>query len=116
MRKSNSGCAGQAIERVLEFSADAQIVRCKTAKDSPAFHRLTGAIAAYAKVLAILTALQQREEFLTVVAQSELPKPVAEGKSTQVQRGINLAAQEDTVCKLFGVSKPAFINDLDVTR
>src|ERR1700739_4816672 len=87
MRKSNSGCAGQAIERVLEFSADAQIVRCKTAKGSPAFHRLTGAIAAYAKTLAILTALQQREEFLAVIAQSELPMRIAEVESTEVQRG-----------------------------
>jgi hypothetical protein len=78
MRKSNSGRAGQAIERVLEFSADAQITRCKTVKDSPAFHRLTGAIAAYGKALGILTALQQREEFFTVVAQSELSKRVAE--------------------------------------
>jgi len=38
------------------------------AKDSPAFHNLTGAIAAYGKVLALLTALQQREEFYTRVA------------------------------------------------
>ena len=78
MRKSISGRAGQATERVLEFSADTQITRCKTAKDSPAFHRLTGAIAACGKALAILTALQQCEEFFTVVAQSELPKRVAE--------------------------------------
>jgi len=38
------------------------------AKDSPAFHNLTGAIAAYGKALALLTALQQREEFYTTVA------------------------------------------------
>ncbi len=39
-----------------------------TAKDSPAFHKLTGTIAAYGKALALLTALQQREEFYTIVA------------------------------------------------
>ena len=35
MRKSSTGHAGQAIERVLELSADAQITRRKTPKDSP---------------------------------------------------------------------------------
>jgi hypothetical protein len=58
MRKSSSGHAGQAIERVLELSADAQITRRQTPEDSPAFHRLTGAITAYGKALALLTALQ----------------------------------------------------------
>jgi hypothetical protein len=72
MRKSSSGHASQAVERVLELSADAQITRRITPKDSPAFHSLTGAIAAYGKALAILTALQQREEFYTIIAQSEL--------------------------------------------
>jgi len=65
--KSNSGHAGQAIERIIELSADAQITRRMTAKDSPAFHNLTGAIAAYGKALGLLTALQQREEFYTIV-------------------------------------------------
>jgi len=37
-------------------------------KDSPAFHALTGAVAAYGKALTLLTALQQREEFYTIVA------------------------------------------------
>ena len=77
MKMSSSGQAAQAIERVLELSADAQITRRKTPKDSPAFHSLTGAIAAYGKALAILTALQQREEFYTIIAQSELSERVA---------------------------------------
>jgi len=38
------------------------------ARNSPAFHNLTGAIAAYGKALALLPALQQREEFYTIVA------------------------------------------------
>jgi hypothetical protein len=77
MRNSSSGHAAQAIERVLELSADAQITRRITPKDSPVFHSLTGAIAAYGKALAILTALQQREEFYTIIAQSELSERVA---------------------------------------
>jgi hypothetical protein len=66
--KSNSGHAGHAIERIIELSADAQIARRMTPRNSPAFHKLTGAIAAYGKALALLTALQQREEFYTVIA------------------------------------------------
>ena len=68
MRKSSSGHASQAIERILELSADAQITRRMMAEDSPAFHTLTGAITAYGKALALLSALQQREEFYTIVA------------------------------------------------
>ena len=71
MMNSSSGHAGQAIGRVLELSAEAQIARRKTPKDSPAFHNLTGAIVAYGKALALLLAVQQREEFYTVVAQCE---------------------------------------------
>lgn len=48
----------QTIQRILELSADAQIARRGYAKDSPAFHTLTGAIAAYGKVLTLLVALQ----------------------------------------------------------
>jgi hypothetical protein len=77
MRKSSTGHAGQAIERVLKLSADAQITRRKTTKDSPAFHNLTGAIAAYGKALAILSALQLREEFYTIIAQHELSEHIA---------------------------------------
>jgi hypothetical protein len=77
MKMSSSGQAGQAIELVLELSADAQITRRKTPKDSPAFHSLTGAIAAYGKALAILTALQKREEFYSIVAQYELSEQSA---------------------------------------
>jgi hypothetical protein len=72
MKEPSSGQANQAIERILELSADAQITRRKTPKDSPAFHSLTGAIAAYGKALAILAALQRREEFYSIVAQYEL--------------------------------------------
>jgi hypothetical protein len=66
--KSNSGHAERAIERILELSAEAQIARRMVAKNSPEFHNLTGAIAAYGKALALLTGLQRREEFYTIVA------------------------------------------------
>jgi len=77
MRKVSSDLVGQVIERILELSADAQITRRKTLKDSQAFHRLTGAIAAYGKVLALLTALQQRDDFYTRIAQFEFAERVA---------------------------------------
>ena len=72
MKKPSSGQADQAMERVLELSVDAQITRRNTTKDSPAFHNLTGAITAYGKALAILAALQKREEFYSIIAQYEL--------------------------------------------
>jgi hypothetical protein len=66
--KSHSSHAGQAIARIIELSAGAQITRRMVAKDSAAFQNLSGAIAAYGKTLALLTALQQREEFYAIVA------------------------------------------------
>ena len=66
--QSTSGHAAQAIERIIELSADAQIKRRMVAKDSAAFHNLSGAITAYGKALVLLTALQRREEFYTIVA------------------------------------------------
>jgi hypothetical protein len=59
------------------LSADAQITKRKILKGSPAFHRLTGAIAAYGKALGLLTALQRREEFYTLIGQYELAERVA---------------------------------------
>jgi len=63
-----SGLA-EGIERVLELSVDAHVKRREVAIDSPEFHNLTGAIAAYGKVLAMITALQQGEEFYEIVGQ-----------------------------------------------
>ncbi len=78
MMKRNSGVANQAIDRILELSADAHIRRQETVRDSAKFHNLTGAIAAYGKVLAILTALQQhQEEFHAIIGQHDVPGCVA---------------------------------------
>lgn len=60
--KQSLGLARMAIERILELSAEAQCAIRKTATDSPEFHMLTGAISAYGKALALLAALQRREE------------------------------------------------------
>ena len=73
MMKPNSGLANKGIERILELSADAHIRRRGAVKDSPEFHKLTGAIAAYGKALALLTALQQREEFYAMIGQCDVP-------------------------------------------
>ena len=75
--KANAGLANKGIERILELSADAHIRRRGTIKDSPEFHNLTGAIAAYGKALAVLTALQQREEFYAMIGQHDVPADVA---------------------------------------
>jgi hypothetical protein len=73
MMKPNGGLANKGIERILELSADAHIRRRGMVKGSPEFHKLTGAIAAYGKVLALLTAFQQLEEFYTMIDQLEMP-------------------------------------------
>ena len=73
MMKANSGLANKGIERILELSADAHIQRRWTVKDSPEFHKLTGAIAAYVKALELLTALQHREEFHAILYQCDVP-------------------------------------------
>jgi len=73
MMKGNLGLANKGIERILELSADAHIRRRGTVKDSPEFHNLTGAIAAYGKALSLLTALQQLEEFYAMVGELDLP-------------------------------------------
>lgn len=61
MMKSSS-LLEKAIERILEMSADLQIKRRATMKYSLAFHDYSVAIAAYGKVLQVLTRLQQQEE------------------------------------------------------
>jgi hypothetical protein len=60
--KTDTNFASRVIKRILELSADAQIARRQTVKDSPEFHHLTRAIAAYGKALALLTAAHPREE------------------------------------------------------
>ena len=77
MMKSSSAFANKGIERILELSADAQIARRGAAKDSLTLHNLAEAIAAYGKMLALLTALQQRQEFYAIFGQREVPHVAA---------------------------------------
>ena len=76
MMSTSAGLAAKGIERILELSADAHIQRRYVDKGSPAFHNLTGVIKAYGKVLALLTALEQREEFYAVVGPYEFSERV----------------------------------------
>ena len=66
--KPGPGLANAVIGQILELSADAHIERRLMAENSPGFHRLTGAIAAYGKALTLLVALRKREEFFAVIA------------------------------------------------
>jgi hypothetical protein len=75
---SDTGLAKLAIAQVLELSADAHIERRMVAQDSAAFHRLTGAIAAYGKALSLLVALEEREQLYAMIAQLNLPRSVTE--------------------------------------
>ena len=77
MMNANLGLANKGIERILELSADAHIQRRGTVRDSAEFHHLTGAIAAYGKALALLTALQELEEFYYVIDPHEVPACLA---------------------------------------
>ena len=77
MMKANAGLASKGIERILELSADAHIRRRGTVRGSAEFHDLTGAIAAYGKTLALLTALQEWEEFYAMIGQHDVPADVA---------------------------------------
>jgi hypothetical protein len=58
----SSSLVDKAVERILEMSADLQIERLATTKHSLEFHDYGVAIAAYGKVLEVLTRLQQLEE------------------------------------------------------
>jgi hypothetical protein len=78
MMKPYTGVANEGIERILELSADAHIRRRETERDSAEYYSLTGAIAAYGKTLGLLTALQEREEFLALIGGMETSASAAE--------------------------------------
>ena len=73
MYTSKSNPLDKVAGLILELSADAHIERHEVTKNSPAFHSLTGAIAAYGKVLARLTIIK---ELLAVVDQNNAPEHV----------------------------------------
>jgi hypothetical protein len=49
-----------AIDRILELSAEAQTRRREAAENSLAFHKLTGAVLAYGHALDLLTKLRKQ--------------------------------------------------------
>src|SRR5260370_21217119 len=49
-----------AIDRILELSAEAQTKRREAAENSSAFHKLTGAVLAYGQALDLLTKLPNK--------------------------------------------------------
>ena len=72
----------KTIQRILELSADAQIARRRAAKDSPAFHALTGAIAAYGKVLTLLVAPQSGgKNSPQLIDQREVPQSESDSET-----------------------------------
>lgn len=62
MKKLSSGPVDEAIQRILDLSAEAQIRRREMVMYSVAYSTLTQRIAAYGKALTLLTALQKRQE------------------------------------------------------
>jgi hypothetical protein len=50
----------EAIDRILELSAEAQTKRRETAENSPTYHKLAGAVLAYGEVLGLLTRLPRK--------------------------------------------------------
>ena len=60
------------IDQILELSADAHVRRRVAIKNSPEFHNLTGAIAAYGTILALFTTLQRVQEFYARAAEQPL--------------------------------------------
>jgi hypothetical protein len=77
MMKANLGLASKGIERILELSADAHVRRRGTVPDSAEYHHLTGAIAAYGKTLALLTAMQELEECYGMIDPYEVTASLA---------------------------------------
>jgi len=74
--------AEQAVEQILELSADIQIKRRAALKGSTPFHEMSAAIAAYGEVLELLTTLQRQGEaaasvsLLTTLVTSRAPRAI----------------------------------------
>lgn len=74
--------AEQAVEQILELSADIQIKRRATLKGSTSFREMTAAVAAYGEVLEMLTTQRQQGEavasvsLLTTLVSSLAPRAI----------------------------------------
>jgi hypothetical protein len=55
--------ADDAIDRILELSAEAHTKKRQAAENSTAFHKLTGAVLAYGQALDLLTRLRKERNW-----------------------------------------------------
>ncbi|HEV2197968.1 MAG TPA: hypothetical protein VGR55_20455 [Candidatus Acidoferrum sp.] len=53
----------EAIDRILDLSAEAHTKRRQAAENSSAFHKLTGAVLAYGQALDLLTKLRKESSW-----------------------------------------------------
>lgn len=70
----DASLVNEFIEQILDLSADAHVRRRMAVKDSPEFHNLTGAIAAYGTILAFFTTLQRVQGFFAKAEEEGLPE------------------------------------------
>ena len=66
----------EAIDRILELSAEAHANRRGADENSPTFHKLTGAILAYGEALDLLTRLQKERNLGKEVRVSRWLQPM----------------------------------------
>lgn len=69
----DASLVNEFIEQILELSADAHVRRRMAVKDSPEFHNLTGAIAAFGTILALFTTLQRVQELCAKANEPQVP-------------------------------------------
>ena len=69
MMTSDKNRENEVLMQILELSAEAHVARRRTARGSPAFHKLTGAIEAYGRILAQLTSPLERHVYYAVSEQ-----------------------------------------------
>jgi hypothetical protein len=70
----DSSLVNEFIEQILELSADAHVRKRMAVKDSPEFHNMTGAIAAYGTVLTLFTTLQRVQKLCAKAQEECLPE------------------------------------------
>jgi len=70
----DASLVNEFIEQILELSSDAHIRKRMAVKDSPEFHNMTGAIAAYGTVLTLFTTLQRVQRLCAKGEEEVLPE------------------------------------------
>jgi hypothetical protein len=70
----DASLVNEFIEQILELSSDAHVRKRMAVKDSPEFHNMTGAIAAYGTVLTLFTTLQRVQRLCAKAEEECLPE------------------------------------------